>query len=231
MHKPEGISRFYSILTACLIAGLACKYSGGTETPIVSTGTATSPVATDAPTESLPAETATTTATEPAPTATVSPVPPSPTPTPIPPTDTLDISGWFNVIGTWSGCAEDPEPGVPYSVVPCSAPSGGFVTLWIKPTCTVGQYCGNYVRAMFESEFIRLKLTLLGIQGPVVRMRGESSSPTYSSSNTDVAIERVGGNRVRIAEKAGNQYIFVLPRGCDQIIQANTTIGCFEYLL
>jgi hypothetical protein len=124
---------------------------------------------------------------------------------------------------------DDADPGVPYSALPCTAPTGNFATLWIKPHCVIGEYCGNYVRGRFESEFIRLKLTLLGIQGPLVRMHGESSSPIYASSSTDVAIQREG-NRVRVTEKAGDRYILSLLRGCDSVIVENTGMGCFEYL-
>jgi hypothetical protein len=208
---------------------MACKFPGGTETLTAITATPTPLIGTATPTEAEPVDTATPTETELVYTATSSPLPPSPTATPLPPTATLDISGWFAVIGTWSGCVDDPEPGVPYYATPCTAPSGNFVTLWIKPTCAIGEYCGNYVKARFESEFILLKLTLIGIHGPTVWMHGAASG-MFASASTDVTIVREGGNKVRITEKAGDKYIHVLPRGCDSVIVENTGIGCYEYL-
>jgi hypothetical protein len=230
MHKHNGKRRLFPVLIACILAALACKYPGGMETLTAFTMPSTPLAASATPTEPAAVDTATPTEIEPIPTTTLTPIPPSPTATPIPPTDTLDISGWFNVVGTWSGCADDEEPGVPYATIPCSGPSGRFVTLWIKPTCTIGEYCGNYVKGMFESEYIRLKLTLIGLKGPVVWMHGVSSSPIYSYADTDVAIQREGGSRVRITEKAGDKWIYILRPRCDSVIVESTTIGCFEYL-
>ncbi len=232
MNKHNGKQRLFPVLTACILAALACKFPGGTETITAFTATSTPLSATTTPIEAEPVETASPTEAEPTYTATSSPIPPSPTATPLPATDTLDLSGWFAVIGTWSGCVDDLEPGVPYLATPCTAPppSSNFVTLWIKPTCTIGEYCGNYVKGRFESEYIRLKLTLLGIQGPTVWMHGEADA-MFPEASTDVAIVREGGNRVRITEKAAYKYIYVLLRGCDSVIVEYTGIGCFEYLL
>jgi hypothetical protein len=230
MHKYYGKRRLYLALIAFTLAAMACGLYGATETPSAPTTTPTPLAATATPTEAEPVDTSTPTETESVPTSTLTPFPPSPTATSVPATATLDISGWFAVIGTWSGCVGSPDPGVPYYATPCTAPSGNFVTLWIKSNCAIGEYCGNYVKGRFESEYIRLRLTLIGIQGPVVWMHGVSSSPIYSSSDTDVSITRESGNKVRITEKAGQKYIHVLPRGCDSVIVENTGIGCFAYL-
>lgn len=252
MHKHDGKWRFYSVLISCILAALACKFPGVPETQPAFTITSTPLVAsaslteagiadTATPTETelvytatfspvSPSPTATPTETEPVPTDTSSPIPPSPTATPLPATDTLDLSGWFAVIGTWSGCVVDPSPGVPYYATPCSAPSGNFVTLWIKSSCAIGEYCGNYVKGRFESEFIRLKLSLLGIHGPTIWMHAEAASSDFSWASTDVTIVYEGGNKVRITEKAGQKHILVLPRGCDRVIKANVGFGCYEYL-
>jgi hypothetical protein len=251
MHKHDGKWRFYSVLISCILAGMSCKLPGLMETQPAFTITSTALAASVTPTEAAPVDTATPTETklvytatfspippsptatptetEPVPTDTSSPIPPSPTATPLPATDTLDLSGWFAVIGTWSGCVVDPSPGVPYYATPCSAPSGNFVTLWIKSSCAIGEYCGNYVKGRFESEFIRLKLSLLGIHGPTVWMHGEADA-MFPEASTDVTIVYEGGSKVRITEKAGQKYIHVLPRGCDRVIIENTGIGCYEYL-
>jgi hypothetical protein len=231
MHKINGKRRLYPVLTACIFAALACKFPGGTPEPLKPTATATIPEGTDTPTEAIAAKTATATVPVYTVTATYTPITPSPTPTqtPVPPTATFDFSGWVAVVGTWSGCVGDPAPGVPYTATPCTAPSGNFATLWIKNHCAIGEYCGNYVKARFESEFILLKLTLLGIQGPVVWMHAESSA-MYPDATTDVAIQRESATKVRVSEKAGYKEILILPRGCDSVIVENTGIGCFEYL-
>ena len=218
MNMLNGKRRLYPVLIVLILAALACQFPGGTETQTTSTMTSHPISATATPTEGVPSYTVTS-----------SPIPPSPTATPIPATATLDTSGWLAITGTWSGCVDDPVPGVPYWAVPCTAPSGNFVTLWIKSHCTIGEYCGNYVKGRFESEFILLKLTLLGIQGPVVWMHGEASA-MFPDAATDVKIEREGGNKVRITEKTGQKYIHILSRGCDSVIVENTSIGCFEYL-
>ena len=229
MDTHNSKRRLCPVLIACILAVLACKFPGVTETPSAFTMTSTPLAVSATPTADAAVLTATPTEAEPVYTATMSPVPPSPTATSIPATPTLDLSGWFAVIGTWSGCVDDPDPEVPYYATPCTTPSGNFVTLWIKPTCTIGEYCGNYVKGRFESEFILLKLTLLGIQGSTVRMHGESSA-MYPDATTDVTIVREGGNKVRITEKAGYKNILVLPRGCDSVIVENTGMGCLEYL-
>ncbi|MBN2084668.1 MAG: hypothetical protein JW748_05545 [Anaerolineales bacterium] len=221
MHTQKGKRRLYSVIIVSILAALSCTFPVGTETP--STLTVTSPASTESATPTVSAAAP----TEPGPIHTVAPSP-TPTQTPVPPTPTFDFSGWLAVVGTWSGCVDDPAPGVPYPAAHCTAPSGNFVTLWIKNTCVIGEYCGNYVKARFESEFILLKLTLLGIQGPVVWMHGESSA-MYPDATTDVAIQREG-NTVKVTEKAGHREILVLPRGCDSVIVGNTGIGCFDYL-
>ncbi len=229
MRGNNGKRRLLPVLISCILAAMVCKFPGGTETLPAVAATTTPLIGTVTPAEAEPVDSSTPTETELVYTTTSSPLPSSPTATPLPETATPDLSGWLTVIGTWSGCVDGAEPGVPYYTTACSAPSGNFVTLYIKPNCVIGEYCGDYVKGRFESEYIRLRLTLIGIKVPIVWMHGESSSPIYSSDDTDVAIER-GGNRVRITGKAGQKYIHVLRRGCDSVIVENTGIGCFEYL-
>lgn len=49
----------------------------------------------------------------------------------------------------------------------------------------------------------------------------------FASASTDVEIERVGTD-VRIREATGSS--FILPSGCDLVIDAQTTIGCYEHM-
>jgi hypothetical protein len=214
------------ILLAAASCNLPTKEPIRTGIPHAETATLRRPTRTEKP---APEET-------PIPTVTPTPLPPPATPTStitptatISPTATIDISGWLNIIGTWSGCVSSASAGVPSAALACAGPSGMFATLYVKPTCVIGQWCGNLVTAAFESEYVLLKLTLLGIQGSKVWMHGTSSSPIYASANTDLSIEREGG-KVRVTEQAGQQLILILPPGCDQVIQANTTIGCYEHI-
>ncbi|MBN1438799.1 MAG: hypothetical protein JW929_05245 [Anaerolineales bacterium] len=173
-------------------------------------------------------------ATSPAATATFTPLTPTVTATAVPPTETPTLtssptlSPWLFVYGTWSGCTDDPQPNVPYQAHPCDDAWGDFVTLYLKPHCVIGEHCGNFVKGTFASEFILLKLTLIGIQGSVVWMHGEAPG-MYSWATTDVTIERAG-NDIRIEEQGGQEYIFNLPPGCDPIINSETSIGCYEHI-
>jgi hypothetical protein len=212
------------VLMVVILAAIACG-PVGTPTGNPAVETPTHPQVTNTPTEPPITETETL-----PPSLTFTPVPPTATPSPEPETATPTLTAWLFVYGTWSGCVDAPTPLVPYTAYPCTAASGNFVTLYLKPHCVIGEYCGNYVKGRFESEYILLKLTLLGIQGSTVRMHGDAGSGMFSWATTDVAIERVG-NTVQVAEQAASQYIHLLPGGCDPIIQGETTAGCFEYLL
>ena len=106
---------------------------------------------------------------------------------------------------------------------------GGFVTLYLKPQCVVGGYCGNFVKGAFASGYIPFKLTLLGIQGSTIQLYAEAQGSMYSGDSTVVTIERQGLN-LRIVEKDGQRFILTIPRGCDMVIQENTSIGCWEHV-
>ncbi|MFN2299922.1 MAG: hypothetical protein ACK2UB_13835 [Anaerolineales bacterium] len=223
MSRPTRQKRFLIVLLASILAAIACG-PVGTPTGHPAVETPTLPQTTNTPTEPP------VTGTEiPLPSLTFTPVPPTATPSPEPETATPTLTAWLFVNGTWSGCVDAPTPLVPYTAYPCTVPSGNFVTLYLKAHCVIGEYCGNYVKGRFESEFILLKLTLLGIQGQTVWMHGEAGSGMFSWATTDVTIERVG-NMVKIAEQAAQQYIHVLPKGCDPVIQSGCGAGCFEYL-
>ncbi len=204
------------IPTILLLAALACDFPS-------STPTQAEPEASDTPAPN----TATATATVAATTETATPEPPTPTDTMAPPSATSTTSPWVFVSGTWSGCVTSSGP--PTTTGPCASALGPFVTLYLQPTCVIGQHCGNYVKGAFESEYILMKLTLIGINGSTIWMHADAGSGMYASSSTDVKIERVGAN-VRITEIAGAGDVVLLPPGCDAKIQTQTTIGCSEHV-
>jgi hypothetical protein len=207
---------FYLIPTVLLLAALACEFPGSTPAPA-------EPEASDTPSPN----TATPTETFAAPTDTATLAPPTPTDTLAPPSATSTTSPWVFVSGTWSGCVISSGP--PTTTGPCASALGPFVTLYLQPTCVIGQHCGNYVKGAFESEFILLKLTLIGIDGSTIWMHADAGSGMFASSSTDVKIERVGSN-VRITEVAGSGDIILLPPGCDPKIKTQTSIGCYEHV-
>jgi hypothetical protein len=199
-----------------LLAVLACDFPGNTSTPAEPTPTNTT----------LP-NTATSTETLAAPTETATLAPPTPTDTLAPPSVTSTTSPWVFVSGTWSGCVTSSGP--PITTGPCTSALGPFNTLYLQSTCVIGQHCGNYVKGAFESEFILLKLTLIGIDGSTIWMHGDAGSGMFAWASTDVKIERVGGN-VRVTEISGSGDVTLLPPGCDPIIKTQTTIGCYEHI-
>jgi hypothetical protein len=157
------------------------------------------------------------------------PVPDEPMPDEPPPDDgpPPKPSPWETIAGTWSGCVT--SSGTPSQVEACTEARGAFTTLYLLPDCEIGELCGTYVKAAFDSEFLLLKLTLTDIDGPVVLMYAEIEGEMHPDASTDVRIDRQGSN-VRIIEVAGYQSGFVLPPGCDPVIEEQTSIGCFEHL-
>jgi hypothetical protein len=212
-RKPN---RIHFITTALLLAALACDFPGDTPTPdkpAPDTATPTKKIVPPTETETLAP-----------PTETETLAPPTATDTLEPPTATSTTSPWVFVSGTWSGCVTSSGP--PVTTGACSSALGPFSTLYLKPTCVIGEHCGNFVKGAFESEFILLKLTLTGISGSTIYMHGQASG-IFSWATTDIKIERVGAN-VRVTEVAGSGDVTLLPQGCDPIIQSQTTIGCSQ---
>jgi hypothetical protein len=208
----------YIIPMIFILTALACDFPTGTATPEKpAPDTAT-------PTKKIVAPTDTETHAPPTETSTLAP--PTATDTLAPPSATSTTSPWVFVSGTWSGCVTSSGP--PTVTGPCTSALGPFSTLYLQPTCLVGQHCGNFVKGAFESEFILLKLTLTGISGSTIYMHGQASG-MFSWATTDVKIERVGAN-VRVTEVAGSGDVTILPQGCDPIIQSQTTIGCYEHV-
>ncbi len=144
-----------------------------------------------------------------------------------PPKNTHAVSPWERISGTWSGCSPSQPSSGPTILTACTDPRGQFITLYLLPTCDTGELCGNYIKAAFESEYIRLQLTLLEIQGSKVRMYGDAGDEMFAWASTEVEIERVGAD-VLIREATGERY--VLLSGCDPVIEQATSIGCYEHV-
>lgn len=163
-----------------------------------------------------------------------SPVPPTPEPpTPEPPTamppttaPTATPDPWLTVAGTWSGCLPG-SPGGLVTLDACSQPRGSFITLYLLSSCSPGEICGSYVKGTFDSEYILLHLSLEQTQGSQVQMHAEAASDMFSWATTEVVLERTG-NALQIAEDAGESYL--LPAGCDPVIDLNVTIQCHEHV-
>jgi hypothetical protein len=222
------------ILSLLLVLTVIACIISGTPTPPGPDVTATveSTHASQTPTDTLAVQTDTPSPFPPTPSETASPSPTititataSPTATVSPTAASPTISPWVLIAGTWSGCHGS---GMPVIAGACASPSGPFLTLYVQSHCVIGQYCGNFVKGAFESEFILLKLEFLGMQGSTVWMHGEASG-MFSSASTDLTIERVGAY-VRIVEKNGSNPTYMLPYGCDPDILASTSIGCYEHV-
>lgn len=202
MGRTQSLQRPATLFVALLLTALACGFPDSEppdSTPILT----------------LPPET-------------LLPKPPSTeSPSPSPPITKPTAAVWSKVSGTWSGCPPAISSGLPTIVAACTQPIGPFLTLYLLPSCEVGELCGNYIKAAFDSEFIRLQLTLLEIDGSVVRMYGDAGSDMFAWASTEVEIE-LAGDDVLIHEAAGESY--VLPPGCDAVIASNATIGCFEHV-
>jgi hypothetical protein len=200
------------IIIVWIIASLSCTlpgYSPEKPTPVAQESTATNTISVDdvtnTPTKTEPAPTLTPTSTL-APTSTITP---SPT-----------ISPWAEAAGVWSGCVENQSD----LIVPCADPLGGFVTLYLTPHCTVGEYCGKLVRGAFYSEAIQWKLTLVGINGPVIYM--DASAEFFGDMlYADMTIE-LSGNRVRVVATGDNQWTYELLPGCDPVIVQHVIGQC-----
>jgi hypothetical protein len=107
----------------------------------------------------------------------------------------------------------------------CKQAPGPFVTIYLEPTCEAGQACGSYVNGAFEGEYVLYTLTLLELADP--RARTSAESEFSSDLNTTVEITRVARD-FQIASAYGGSYR--LARICDPVIEANTTIGCSDYV-
>jgi hypothetical protein len=167
----------------------------------------------------------------PLPTSEPSPLPTSTTAPPIePPPEGTEPpqteSTWDGISGMWSGCPQTAGADVfaeACTLEPGGYPLGNFLTMFLLPTCSVGEMCGSYVKGRFDSEFILYHLTLIEIQGDKVIMFGDAGGGMFEGMNMDVEIERVGPN-LRVADTFGESYI--LPPGCDTVI--DTAFQCWD---
>lgn len=156
------------------------------------------------------------------------PLPTAQPPGGAPPTDTLEPlppatsepgpSTWDGIAGMWSGCPQ--IAGADVFAEPCELqlggyPLGNFLTMYLLPTCSIGDMCGSYVKGRFDSEFILYHLTLVDIIGDTVYMFGDPSAEMFAGMEMDVEISRVGPN-LRVADSRGESY--TIPPGCDPVI-------------
>ncbi len=133
---------------------------------------------------------------------------------------------WEGISGMWSGCPTTAGADVfagACTLQPGGYPLGNFLTMFLLPSCSVGEMCGSYVKGRFDSEFILYHLTLIEIQGSKVIMFGDAGGGMFEGMNMDVEIERVGPN-LRVADTFGESYI--LPPGCDPVI--DTAFQCWD---
>jgi hypothetical protein len=204
------------IIIVWIIASLSCTlpgYSPEKPTPVAqespATNTVPEEVVTNTPTNTERPPTLTLTST---PTSTLTPtstITPSPT-----------ISPWAEAAGVWSGCVENQSD----YIIPCADPLGGFVTLYLTPHCTIGEYCGKLVRGAFYSEAIHWRLTLVGINGPVIYM--DAAADFFGDMlYANMTIE-LSGNRVRVVAAGDNQWTYELNQGCDPVIVQHVIGQC-----
>lgn len=143
-------------------------------------------------------------------------VPDAPTTEPLlPPTPAV----WEQISGMWSGCPQTAGADVfaePCALQPGGYPLGNFLTMYLLPTCSVGEMCGSYIKGRFDSEFILYHLTLVEIIGDTVYMFGDPpAGEMFAGMEMDVEISRAGPN-LRVADSRGESYI--IPSGCDPVI-------------
>jgi hypothetical protein len=118
----------------------------------------------------------------------------------------------------WSGCPQTAGAGIfaePCALQPGGYPLGNFLTMYLLPTCSIGDMCGSYVKGRFDSEFILFHLTLVDIIGDTVYMYGEPSAEMFAGMEMDVEISRAGPN-LSVVESNGESY--TIPPGCDPVI-------------
>jgi hypothetical protein len=131
--------------------------------------------------------------------------------------------GIWNVInGMWSGCPADAGGGLFLDICPTS-PQGPFLTLYLPPSCNVGQTCGVYIKGTFSSEFISFELTLERyIQGRA-QFYADSGTGMYEGLDRTLYIDLRDG-QLNIEETTGESYL--LSPGCNPLIGDN--FGCLH---
>lgn len=147
---------------------------------------------------------------------------PPPTSTPSKPTPTA--STWDLLSGTWSGCIDDDEV-----VEACTEAIGGFISLYLAPDCSVGEYCGNLARGAFFSEGIIYRLTLESVTGKGATMSAEAELFGDTFYGTVTLIRQGSGVIVELKGDEHN-WFYRLPSGCDPIIAENVSWQCGEDL-
>ena len=193
---------------ALLVITCSCNGSSPEGTQPASQPTQTSPAQ---PTHTSPAQ----------PTRTP-PAPPNPEPTTDP-----NAGIWNTIKGMWSGCPADVGGGQFLDICPTGQdfPIGPFITLYLPPSCNIGEACGVYVKGAFSSEFIAFELTLEGyIQGRA-QFYADSGTGMYEGLDRTLYISLLGG-QLSIEESLGENYL--LSPGCNPLILDE--FGCMDMM-
>ena len=133
------------------------------------------------------------------------------------PTVDPDIGIWNSIEGMWSGCPADTGGGLFLDICPTDQdfPLGPFITLYLPPSCNVGEACGVYIKGYFSSEFVAFELTLEGyIQGRA-QFYADSGTGMYEGLDRTLYID-VRGDQLNVEESAGESYL--LSPGCNPLI-------------
>jgi len=156
------------------------------------------------------------------PTQTTAPARPTTTTAPVRPTTDPNIAIYNTISGMWSGCPADAGGGLFLDICPTGRGfvTGPFITLYLPPTCSIGQACGVYIKGAFESEFIPFELTLQGFVQGRAQFYADPGSGMYAGLDRTVYLSVVGG-QLNVEESTGETYL--LSPGCNPVIDANFT--------
>lgn len=156
------------------------------------------------------------------PTQTTAPARPTSTTAPVRPTTDPDIAIYNTIDGMWSGCPADAGGGLFLDICPegRGLATGPFITLYLPPTCSIGEACGVYIKGAFQSEFIPFELTLEGFVQGRAQFYADSGTGMYAGLSRTLYLSVIGG-QLNVEESTGETYL--LSPGCNPVINANFT--------
>jgi hypothetical protein len=156
------------------------------------------------------------------PTRTTAPARPTVTTAPVRPTTDPNLVLYNNVSGLWSGCPADAGGGLFLDICPegRGLATGPFITLYLPPTCSIGQACGVYIKGAFQSEFIPFELTLQGFVQGRAEFYADPGGGMYAGLDRTIYLSVIGG-QLEVIESTGETYM--LSPGCNPVINANFT--------
>jgi hypothetical protein len=156
------------------------------------------------------------------PTQTTAPARPTATTAAVRPTTDPGMAIYNTISGMWSGCPADAGGGLFLDICPTGRDfvTGPFITLYLPPTCNIGEGCGVYIKGAFESEFIPFELTLQGFVQGRAEFYADPGSGMYAGLDRTIYLS-VSGGQLTVEETTGETYI--LSPGCNQVINDNFT--------